>query len=702
MKAGMFLSVVILGFTGADAATYTVNSTNDTGPGSFRQALLDANAHAGTDTIAFAITNAALTISPASALPIITDSIVIDGTTQPGFSNAPLVELYGQTTGTGIDGLTIAASDCIVRGLAINRFSRHGIVVTNGENNQVEGNYVGLNLAGTSDYGNSQYGILLTNAANNVIGGTNDFQRNKISGNNQGGIAVVGVLSTGNVILGNTIGLSGDGSYRIGNGNGVYINVSPGNRVGGVRTGERNIISGNSTGIRIEGTNATANVVQGNFIGTDLSGTVAQGNGNGVQLLNAPTNFIGGAGSAAGNLISGNSQNGIRLEGAPTRGNRIQGNSIGPDVTGLTDLGNSSEGVYFTSLASFNSVGGTNAGEANVIAFNNGDGVSIFSGTNNSVRANTIFENNGLGIDLNPNGVTPNDAGDADTGPNNLQNYPILSAATNMPASVIIVGALNSAPSSSFTIDFYANQQPDASTNGEGQFYLGSTNVTTDADGNAPFVATLPRTLSGRFVSATATDPDGNTSEFSPCIRAASLVPALLLTVTTTNDGGPGSLRQAIRDANSVPANTNHVVHFAIPGSGLQTISPASALPTIVEPLVLDGFTQPGASANNLSDGNNAVWLIRLDGAGAGNGANGLRFVSDGNVVRGLMITRFNSDGIELDTNRDNVIAGNCLGLDESGADQGNNSDGVFISNSSGNRIGGSAPGGSQRHLRQQ
>lgn len=372
----------------------------------------------------------------------------------------------------------------------------------------------------------------------------------------------------------------------------------------------------------------------------------------------------------------------------------VLGNYLGTAISGTLDRGNSSEGVTILNNAHDNVIGGTSAGAANVIAFNGSDGIAVSSGTNNALRANAVFSNAGLGIDLASDGVLANDAGDADTGANQLQNYPILSAASISAGLVLITGSLNSRPATTYELDFFANPLPDGFTNGEGQVYLGSTNVTTGADSNATFTVTFSVTLTGRYVSATATDPFGNTSEFSPCVRADSSIAPLTLAVVNTNDSGAGSLRQALLTVNSTPASSNPVVRFDIPGAGVRVISPAagSPLPVIIEPVNIDGFTQPGSSANSLSNGNNAVWLIRLDGNSTGSGADGLRFLASSNMVRGLMITRFTSDGIELTNGRNNVIVGNCLGLDELATDQGNAADGVFVNNSMGNRIGGAAP----------
>jgi hypothetical protein len=171
------------------------------------------------------------------------------------------------------------------------------------------------------------------------------------------------------------------------------------------------------------------------------------------------------------------------------------------------------------------SIGVTGAGAVNTIAFNGGDGVFVDSGTGNQIRRNAIFANTGLGIDLAPDGVTPNDPGDGDTGPNNLQNFPVLTAATGTATTTTITGSLNSAASSKFTLEFFRNLSCDGPTNGEGRFFLRDVAVTTNASGSATFsVAVTPAVPAGQVVTATATRAaTGDTSEFSAC-RAATLV----------------------------------------------------------------------------------------------------------------------------------------------------------------------------------
>ncbi len=675
------------------AATFSVVTTNDAGAGSLRQAILDANAASGADTISFAITNATRSIPLASALPAITDPVTLDGTTQPGYSNAPLVELNGVSAGTATDGLQIQSSDCIVRALTINRFKGDGIQISGAGSNRVVGCFIGLSAAGTADQGNTFNGVLLTNTANNAIGGISVAERNYISGNGQQGVNIGGTSATNNWVLGNVIGLDVNAVDRGNSQNGILLNNAPGNRIGGALVEARNIIAGNnSDGIEINGVGASNNIVQGNFIGTDATGTLDRGNTtDGIYLTGAAGNLLGGSGVGEGNRIVFNTD-GIELNGLGSSRNRVLGNSIGTDETGSLQQGNSAAGVNVSANARTNTIGGLAIGEINQIAFNSGAGVFVAAGTNNTVRGNAIHENGGLGIDLGSSGVAANDNGDSDTGANQMQNYPLLSAVTNTTTNVTIVGTLNSRPNVSYQLDFYASLAPDAGSHGEGQTLLGTTNLTTGADSNVAFTILFPVPAAGRFVSATATDPFGNTSEFSPWVRTVSLVPPVTITVTTTNDGGPGSLRQALLNLNTAAGFGTNVIQFNIPGVGVQLISLASALPAVVDPVLIDGYSQPGASPNTLSTGFDANVLIRLDGAGAGSGADGLRFAGGGSVVRGLMITRFSGDGIEFTGSSNNVVEGCVIGIDSAGTDQGNAVNGIYLNGSARNTIGGSTP----------
>jgi len=281
-----------------------------------------------------------------------------------------------------------------------------------------------------------------------------------------------------------------------------------------------------ASGIVILGSN---NKVEGNFLGTDPTGTQALGNRiAGVTVVKpnlgpgGASNTIGGTSPDKRNLISGNVQQGVQILSG-TQDNFVLGNLIGTDKSGTAPLGNGSAGVQIQD-ASNNGVGGRDDGKANTIAFNGGDGVAIRSFNNtlaetgNFILSNSIFSNEGLGINLfggteNEVGDTANDLKDPDTGPNNLQNKPVIVSAINSGGTTI-KGSLNSTPNSEFLVEFYSNPRG----TDEGKKFIGSTQIVrTDADGNATYTLGLFQPIAvGQTVTATATNlADGNTSEFS-------------------------------------------------------------------------------------------------------------------------------------------------------------------------------------------
>ncbi|MBW4420628.1 MAG: DUF4347 domain-containing protein [Myxacorys californica WJT36-NPBG1] len=325
-----------------EANDTVVTSINDSGEGSLRQAILNANAFSGKDTISFKIEGSGVkTISLASALPDITDAVIIDGTTQEGYTNTPIVELNGAGAENS-NGLTITSGDSTVKGLVINRFSQNGIRLEGTGSNTIEGNRIGTDAAGNGSFGNASDGISI-NSSNNIIGGT------------------------------------------------------------------------------------------------------------------------------IGNVIANNQGSGITVEG----------NAIG-----------------------------------------------------NRIQKNAIFLNSGLGIDLGKDGVTPNDAGDADSGANGLQNTAVLTIAEPSSTSTAIFGTFDGAADSTFQVEFFSNTTADPSGFGEGQTFLGTTTITTDATGKAIVSYTHPQAIAaGQFISATITDATGNTSEFSNSRAVA--VPKVTISPTT-------------------------------------------------------------------------------------------------------------------------------------------------------------------------
>jgi hypothetical protein len=555
--------------TAATASTFTVINTDDSGAGSLRQAILDANANAGADTIAFNIPGTSLhTIIPTTDLPSITDAVLIDGYTQPGSSPntlpdgedaSLLVELKGTSLGgfTSHDGIHINSSNCTVRGLVINNFTGSGIGIgistSTVTGTVIRGNFIGTDSSGTQNLGNTA-GVRITFSNTNTIGGTAPADRNVISGNYIG--IDVATIASGTTIQGNFIGTTANGKEALGNrSNGVLSGGIGGDTIGGAASGARNVISAthDNAGIFVSPGTSTASTIQGNLIGTDVTGTIALGNFFGIWIYygGSQGHIIGGASPAARNIVSGNRSDGILLSG-DSRNNQVQGNFIGTDITGTKPLGNGGNGIQIEASANSHRIGGQSPGQGNTIAFNQKNGIfltgSPFDVVKNSIRANSIFSNALLGIDLGGDGVTPNDQGDSDFGFNNFQNFPVITSVTANSSQTTITGSLNSTPNTNFSINFYSSSACDPSGKGEGAqpFGLGTIGTTTDANGNASFGVAISIPLpAGRVITATATDPVGNTSEFSSC-DASKAAGSLQFSV---------SAAKVIEDAGFLPVN---------------------------------------------------------------------------------------------------------------------------------------------------
>lgn len=471
-RPGVFVLGLVLGLAawGVFAATFTVTSTADAGAGTLRSALTNANTNPGTDLIVFNLGGAGpFTISLSGPLPPITEPVVLDGTAQPGYAGMPRVLLDGAGAGSDTTGLHVQTSNCVIRGLAIGRFGKEAIRLEGAGGHVVQGCFIGTGHFGTNALGNGWggggFGGITVVSPNNLIGGTEAGHRNVISGGNLHGIFVIGAAAVSNRILGNYIGTDVTGTRRLGNvqngvsisgaratavgdgteagrnlisGNnqsGVYVlgdpalgihsvsNLIQGNfigtdvtgtgalsnaadgitlsgaratLVGGTNAGARNVISGNGgRGVMIDARGGSGNVIQGNYIGTDVTGAARLGNGfGGVEILNAASNVVGGAESGARNVISANGLSGVTLNESNAVGNLVQGNFIGTDWTGTNALGNRRSGVFLAGVAS-NRIGGTNAGEGNVISGNVENGVLVQDAT---CRSNVI-QGNFIGTD---------------------------------------------------------------------------------------------------------------------------------------------------------------------------------------------------------------------------------------------------------------------------------------------------------------
>lgn len=401
MKTVMYysvgLSAAFLLASAAPAATFVVTNTADGGPGTLRQAILNANAGAGFDSIEFQIPGAGPhLIAPLTSLPALTDPAGIDGTTQPGYAGTPVIELSGANADVNTSGLTLLSGGCTVRGLAIGRFSGDGIRIMGGGDNVIAGNYLGLAPDGATARGNSVSGVSVLGSPRNRIGGSSPADRNVIAGGNLTGVFINEAGAVENRIEGNYIGTSAAGNSDRGNATyGVLLLNVVSNVVGGTSTGAGNVISGNnSIGVIIQ--EGSANVVEGNFIGTDATGTTALSNTlDGVVIYAASDNRIGGVQPGAGNLIAGNGSRGISIVITGADRNVVAGNLIGLTRDGHAALPNALGGVAIFAGAG-NVIGGTVAAARNVISGNGQSGIYLYS---NSTSANVI-EGNFIGLDI--------------------------------------------------------------------------------------------------------------------------------------------------------------------------------------------------------------------------------------------------------------------------------------------------------------
>lgn len=450
---------------------FVVTNNLDAGAGSLRQAILDSNATPGQDTILFNVGSGFQAISLKSALPTITDTVTIDATTQPGYAGTPDILVDGGSSGA-TNGLLFGAGSngSTLKGLALAHFTfgaqlasnnntftsdefvynAGGVYINNSQsntiggtsssgnllslntfgliigggaasNNVVAGNLIGTDFTGAKALGNSQDGIQISSGASgNTIGGSTSGTANIISGNGANGIQLISNGSLqGNTVIGNFIGVNKSGTAALQNGNdGILINASAFNSIGGSTAGFGNLISGNAVnGIDIQQSPSSNNTVQGNFIGTNAAGNAAIGNraaGISIGVGSPHDNTIGGFNAPRGivptspdiqprNIISGNGLFGVSIADAGTHGNVVQGNFIGTDVTGAFAVGNVYDGVLISNGAANNTIGGNfssmDQGVGNLISGNGRNGVTIIDSTT------TLDKIQGNFIGLNANGT---------------------------------------------------------------------------------------------------------------------------------------------------------------------------------------------------------------------------------------------------------------------------------------------------------
>lgn len=835
---------------------------------SLRAAIQEANRRPGEDTITFSIPGDGPHAIAAAPLPLVTESLVIDGEDEnifcPGINRACLASTEYESAAPGIEitslspnsdgsGLTFdeSASGSVIRWVSLTNWrwgihlwsddttieksfigarispvdealsaagnlesgisvagtpsgsisnlvirdnfiaaNKTGVFVNGGSHSRIEDNLVG-GLDGNDEFANDLDGVVLHNTVDSTVGPDNvlvgnglsgvrldlNTARNKVignhiglspwgtalaSGNDGAGVSAGGfgnviggpLVSDRNVVSGNGMGVSVHGPMHI---EGNYIgtdrsgSVAVPNRYSGIdiqnasrSTIQKNLISGNGfDGIRILGylSDATGHVMTNNLIGVDATGSKLLGNGRagisisteGSKVETKASAVIGQSG--AGNIIGGN-DDGINIAGPGATGTTIVANAIGSDLMGAKALPNGT-GIVFREGANGNTIGGHGLG--NTLAFNDGPGVfvTLSSGSKNLISSNAMFGNRGLGIDLahvhpltnSHQGVTPNDAGDQDSGPNEYQNFPLVTRAT----SSVISGSLSSAPDSSYTIEIFSSPSCDPRGYGEGRTFLSSTKAETGTDGTATFeIPATPRP--GDIVTATATDSLGNTSEFSSCAivvednsgsvdpspspsQSASVDPGVesprTFLVNSVGDEpdfdladgkcdvltGPGeaicTLRAALQESNG--SSDRDTITFAIPGIDRPTIIPAISLPSIVYPVTLDASDQciDVAAPCVQIDGRNSISEIddaTLNDDGSEPYVINVAESAPGTLIEGLSVTNAPSGAIAM-RSANSIVRTSYIGVTPVGEPGSNKGVGIRVL-APNNIIGGVAVNG--------
>ncbi len=467
------------------------------------------------------------TISPTTFLPDIFYPLSIDGYTQYGGSANTNNFDQGLNTSISVEldvdlggaALAFHCGNNSVKGLAflngtIDFLYEPGYSKSK-NNNSINGCFIGMGSDGTTPYSSA---ININNQSGNTIGGTTNESRNLIGG----GILIE--RSENNVIAGNYIGSIISGAYSSGTtANGIQFGDSSAfNIVGGSDILDRNLISGGNVGISFYGAQNHDNYVVGNYIGVANDGVSALGNTrSGILLADSSNNN-----SIISNIIADNSTDeaGIWIDSAFS--NVIQSNYIGTDLSMNATIGNGDPGTFSAGImllngSAYNMIGGSNAIDGNVIANNNSFGISMYSsaGNGNAMLSNLFYDNVEMAIDLSAD-FTPdvNDNLDSDLGPNGFQNYPVITGVFANSTQISILGTFNSKANSTFTIQYFSNTVCDPSGSGEGEQLIGTQTLSTNGSGNATINVQFNAVVSiGRFITALATDVSGNTSEFSAC-----------------------------------------------------------------------------------------------------------------------------------------------------------------------------------------
>jgi hypothetical protein len=792
---------------------WLVTTTSDSGEDSLRWAIDQADADPGLDRIAFVIPGTGVqVIAPASPLPAITDAVSIDATTQPGYAGSPLIEISGQAAGPA-DGLTITGPDTTVRGLAIDGFASGAAILISGPG--ATGNVIAANVLGDDPAGSqappNDFGIRIVGGAHdNIVGGIGPGDGNVIAGNAGSGVVVTSDDSVGNRIEGNRIFDDGrvtptpDGKLQFDGSN--YVRL-PDDLIHSLQNAEtiEAWFQTSSGGVILGYQTAASPGYPGSdwvpalYVGSDgkLYGGFA-----GWGQINTDSSVADGRWHHAVLAVdSGAGTLSLYLDGQLV--STLSGSlsdfpgTINQVGTGYTDGWPDASGCWYGFKGQIDAVRiwSVVRSASEVLA----DMTTAVSSAEPGLEAYYPVDLSkawaGQGIDLGGDGATANAAAPRQ-GPNHLQNYPVIFTAVDGRLRGWLGGSL---PDSAFHIEFFASASSGAGGSGDAEVALGSLDVTTDGAGEAVFDVPFTPPAAKPFVTATATDPGGDTSELTSLRDVAVQVPRAfvrfaagstlnlssaigqpialedpgaapldpawdlslsvtagtlalattvgldgtgngtaslhyrgglielnaaltglsftsdptshgkviltiiagstgarplesqvtladgLYSVTTTADGGDGSLRQAITDAIATPGSSK--IMFAIAAPGLHTIATASALPYLPAELLIDATTQPGYSGTP---------LILLDGQAAG-AADGLTIMRPGITVRGLAIGGFASGaGILINgpAATGTSIHANFIGTDPQSSEPRSNGTGIRIEgNARDNTIGGTTAG---------
>ena len=587
------------------AATFTVNSTGDGADSDTTDGKCDDGTVQGTENCTL---RAAIQEANAGNGGVIKFNITGTPTIQPG-----------------------SALPTIIKTVFIDGYSQAGAIA---------GTLL-IELDGTNA-GDDVDGLKLTGKDSYVRGLT----LNRFNGN---GIVLEG--TGGELIEGNRIGTGTAGTTDHGNGKaGVYVNGAPGVVL------RDNVISGNdSHGVSLSGSSARETVLENNFIGTNAAGTADLGNtASGVHVSGARDTVI------LKNIISGNDFHGVSLTGSGTKDTLVAENYIGTNTGGTATVGNGGSGVHIGDSARDNTV------EDNLIANNGGDGVTVISNsaTGNTIWENSIHSNTGLGIDLADDGITPNDTGDSDSGPNRLQNFPVLNVFAVRGDQAAARFSLDVIGGRRYIVDFYSNDSCDtAGGNGEGKEWLGFTPVRGATSGNLTFnSSTFRRTIgsfsapTGTLITATATDTVlDETSEFSAC-KVRVPLPELEISPATIGVTEDSTTSTTYTVALSSLPTAETKVTMSVDDSAVATISPDTLTFTTTDGTTAQEVTVTGVSdADPVNETTTILHLVSIGDHEFPTALLPVKVIDDDAPVLTLTHTNFPSD-VSEGLNYDGVI----------------------------------------------